>query len=101
MPTDDPRVQRDDPGIQWNPAVARRMSVRPHTTTLAFRAGESRSDGGDPIAALRAHFGENAKRLSQQIEQAGRELRSLQVQHDAFIAGLQALDRPNEMPPEY
>jgi hypothetical protein len=85
MPTDDPRVQRGDPEIQWNRAVA----------------GEPRSDGGDPVAALRAHFTDNAKRLSQQIDQTGRELRSLHVQHDAFIAGLQALDRPNEMPDEY
>jgi hypothetical protein len=89
MPTDDPRgdprVQRDDVGIKWNRAVG----------------GEHPSDGGDPVAALRAHFTDNARRLSQQIDQTGRELRSLQVQHDAFIAGLQALDRPNEMPDEY
>jgi hypothetical protein len=63
--------------------------------------GEHSSDDGDPVAALRAHFTDNAKRLSQQIDQTGRELRSLHVQHDAFIAGLQALDRPNEMPDEY
>jgi hypothetical protein len=87
-PRDDPRVQRGDAGIEWNRAVAEARA-------------ELRSDGGDPIAALRAHFTDNAKRLSQQIDQTGRELRSLQVQHDAFVAGLQALDRPNEMPPEY
>jgi hypothetical protein len=89
MPTDDqrddPRVQRGDSGLQWNRAVG----------------GEHPFDGGDPIAALRAHFTDNAKRLSQQIDQTERELRSLHVQHDAFIAGLQALDRPNEMPDEY
>jgi hypothetical protein len=54
--------------------------------------GEHPPDGGDPIVALRNHFGENAKRLSQQIEQADKELRSLAVQHRAFLAALEALD---------
>jgi conjugal transfer/entry exclusion protein len=53
-----------------------------------------RSDGGDPIVALRVHFEENVGRLGQQIDQAERELRSLQTQLRAFTAGLQALSGP-------
>jgi hypothetical protein len=56
--------------------------------------GEHSSDDGDPVAALRAHFEENVGRLGQQIDQAERELRSLQLQLYAFVAGLQALDGP-------
>jgi hypothetical protein len=77
MPLDDPRIPDD-----WSISlpVEGRFKAPP--------------DGGDPIAALRAHFAENIERLSQQILQAEGELRSLQLQHRAFTAGLRALDGP-------
>jgi hypothetical protein len=71
----------DDPRIQENWAVR-----------TAEERAKLRSDGGDPIVALRAHFEENAERLVRQMDQAEKELRSLFAQHKAFVAALEALD---------
>jgi conjugal transfer/entry exclusion protein len=76
-------MRLDDPRIQENWAVR-----------TAEERAKLRSDGGDPIVALRVHFEENVGRLGQQIDQAERELRSLQTQLRAFTAGLQALSGP-------
>jgi hypothetical protein len=83
MPLDDLGTPDDWQAVQKN-WVAR-------TTAEGVRL---RSDGGDPIVALRAHFAENIERLSQQILQAEGELRSLRLQHYAFTAGLRAIDGP-------
>jgi hypothetical protein len=74
-------MRLDDPRIQENWAVR-----------TAEERAKLRSDGGDPIVALRVHFEENVERLRQQIERVDGELRSLAVQRRAFVAALEALD---------